>query len=92
MVLFCYLTDQRGTSLPKKKKKFKCMCVRDLAEYREFKKKHNSLSLSLCGQDVPAIATVLQSCLSDVVEWTHLNHMSLNPSKTKYMTLTTHQK
>ena len=35
------------------------------------------------GQDVPAITTVLQSCLSDVVEWTHLNHMSLNPSKTE---------
>ena len=44
------------------------------------------------GQDVPAITTVLQSCLSDVVEWTHLNHMSLNPSKTKYMILTTRQK
>ena len=28
------------------------------------------------GQDVPAITTVLQSCLSDVVEWTHLNHVS----------------
>ena len=44
------------------------------------------------GQDVPAITTVLQSCLSDVVEWTHLNHMSLNLSKTKYMILTTRQK
>ena len=44
------------------------------------------------GQDVPAITTVLQSCLSDVVEETHLNHMSLNPSKTKYMILTTRQK
>ena len=44
------------------------------------------------GQDVPAITTVLQSCLSDVVEWTHLNHMSLNPSKTKYMIQTTRQK
>ena len=44
------------------------------------------------GQDVPAITTVLQSCLSDVVEWTHLNHMSLNPSKTKDMILTTRQK
>ena len=44
------------------------------------------------GQDVPAITTVLQSCLSDVVKWTHLNHMSLNPSKTKYMILTTRQK
>ena len=44
------------------------------------------------GQDVPAVTTVLQSCLSDVVEWTHLNHMSLNPSKTKYMILTTRQK
>ena len=44
------------------------------------------------GQDVPAITSVLQSCLSDAVEWTHLNHMSLNPSKTKYMILTTRQK
>ena len=44
------------------------------------------------GQDVPAITFVLQSCLSDVVEWAHLNHMSLNPSKTKYMILTTRQK
>ena len=44
------------------------------------------------GQDVPAITSVLQSCLSDVVEWTHLNHMSLNPSKTKYMIITTRQK
>ena len=33
------------------------------------------------GQDVPAVTTVLQSCLPDVVQWTHLNHMSLNPSK-----------
>ena len=44
------------------------------------------------GQDVPAITSVLQSCLSDVFEWTHLNRMSLNPSKTKYMILTTRQK
>ena len=44
------------------------------------------------GQDVPAITSVLQSCLSDVAEWTHLNHMSLNSSKMKYMILTTRQK
>ena len=44
------------------------------------------------GQDVPTITSVLRSCLSGVVEWTHLNHMSLNPSKTKYMILTTLQK
>ena len=46
------------------------------------------------GQDVPAITSVLQSyvCLSNVVEWTHLNHMSLSPSKKKYMILTTRQK
>ena len=42
--------------------------------------------------EVPAVTTVLQSCLSDVVQWTHLNHMPLNPSKTKYMILTTRQK
>jgi len=49
LFLFCYLTDRWGTSLPKKKKKFKCMCVSNLAEYHELKKKkrkkHNSLSL-----------------------------------------------
>ena len=44
------------------------------------------------GQDVPAVTTVLQSRLSDVVQWTHLNHMSLNPSKMKYKILTTRQK
>ena len=44
------------------------------------------------GQDVPAITSVRQSCLSDVDEWTHPNHMSLNPSKTEYMILTTCQK
>ena len=44
------------------------------------------------GQDIPAITSVLQLCLSDVVEWTHLNHMSLNPSKTKHMILTMRQK
>ena len=45
------------------------------------------------GQDVLAVTSVLQSCLSGVVEWTYLNHiMSLNPSKTKYMILTTRQK
>ena len=49
-------------------------------------------TIQTSGQDVPAITSVLQSCLSDFVEWTHLNHMSLNPSKTKYMILTTRQK
>ena len=44
------------------------------------------------GQDVPAITSVLQSCLSDVVEWTHLNPMSPNSSKKRYMILTTRQK
>ena len=28
----------------------------------------------------------------DIVEWTHLNHISLNPTKTNYMILTTRQK
>ena len=44
------------------------------------------------GQDISARTSVLQSCLSDVVEWTHLNYMSLNPSKRKYIILTTRQK
>ena len=50
------------------------------------------MTIHTSGQDVPAVTAVLQSCLSDVVEWTDLNHMSLNPSKTKYMILTTCQK
>ena len=44
------------------------------------------------GTDVPSIVATLQSCISDIVEWTHLNHMSLNPTKTNYMILTTRQK
>ena len=32
------------------------------------------------GTDVPSIVATLQSCVSDIVEWTHLNHMSLNPT------------
>ena len=44
------------------------------------------------GTDVPTIVATLQSCVSDIVEWTHLNHMSLNPTKTNYMILTTSQK
>ena len=42
--------------------------------------------------DVPSIVTTLQLCVSDIVEWTHLNHMSLSPTKTYYMILTTRQK
>ena len=44
------------------------------------------------GTDVPSIVATLQSCVSDIAEWTHLNHMSLNPTKTNYMILTTRQK
>ena len=43
-------------------------------------------------RDVPSIFATLQSCVSDIIEWTHINHMSLNPSKTNYMILTTRQK
>ena len=44
------------------------------------------------GTDVPLIVAILQSCVSDIVEWTHLNHMSLNPTKANYMILSTCQK
>ena len=44
------------------------------------------------GRDIPSIVATLQSCVSDIIEWTHINHMSLNPSKTNYMILTTRQK
>ena len=49
-------------------------------------------SIHASGTDVPSIVATLQSCVSDIVEWTHLNHMSLNPTKTNYMILTTRQK
>ena len=32
------------------------------------------------GTDVLSIVATLMSCVSDIVEWTHLNHMSLNPT------------
>ena len=35
--------------------------------------------------DVPSIVATLQSCVSDIGEWTHLNNMSLNPIKPNYM-------
>ena len=44
------------------------------------------------GRDVPSIIATLQPCVSDIIEWAHINHMSLNPSKTNYMILTTRQK
>ena len=44
------------------------------------------------GRDIPSIVATLQSCVSDIIEWTQINHMSLNPSKTNYMILTTRQK
>ena len=44
------------------------------------------------GTDVPSIVATLQSCVSDIVEWTHLKYMSLYPTKTNYMILTTRQK
>ena len=43
------------------------------------------------GRDIPSIVATLQSCVSDITEWTHINHMSPNPSKTNYI-LTTRQK
>ena len=44
------------------------------------------------GTDAPSMVATLQSCFSDIVEWTHLNYMSLYPTKTNYMILTTRQK
>ena len=49
-------------------------------------------SIHASGTDVPSIVATLQSCVSDIVEWTHLSHMSLNPTKTYYMKLITRQK
>ena len=44
------------------------------------------------GTDVPSIVATLQSCVSDIVEWIHLNHMSLNTTKTNHMILKTRQR
>ena len=44
------------------------------------------------GTDDSSIVATLQSCVSDIVEWTNLNHMSLNPTKTNDMISTTRQK
>ena len=44
------------------------------------------------GIDIPSIGATRQSCVSDSTEWTHIYDMSLNPSKTNYMILTTRQK
>ena len=44
------------------------------------------------GRDIPSIVATFQSCVLDIIEWTHINHMSLNPSKTNYMILTMRQK
>ena len=44
------------------------------------------------GRDIPSVVATLQSCVSVIIEWTHINHMSLNPSKTNYMILITRQK
>ena len=49
-------------------------------------------TIHISGTDVSPIVAALQSCASDIVEWTRHNHMSLNPSKTNYMILTTCQK
>ena len=42
--------------------------------------------------DVPLIVATHQLCVSDIVEWTHFNYMSLNPTKTNDMISTTRQK
>ena len=52
----------------------------------------NDTTIHTSGRDVPSIVATLQSCVSDIIEWTHINHMSLNLSKTNYMILTTCQK
>ena len=52
----------------------------------------NDITVHTSGTDIPSMDATLQSCVSDIVEWTHLNHMSLNPTKTNYMILTTREK
>ena len=66
--------------------------INDLPLYIPSAQCADDTTVHTSGQDVPAITSVFQSCPSHVVEKTHLNHMSLNPSKMKYMILTTRQK
>ena len=42
--------------------------------------------------DLNQVSNTLQQSIDSLVEWTELNHMALNPDKTKYMIVTTRQK
>ena len=42
--------------------------------------------------DLPSVFKSLQNCIDKLTKWSHLNHMSLNPHKTKLMVITTRQK
>ena len=42
--------------------------------------------------DLPSVFKSLQNCIDKLTKWSHFNHMSLNPHKTKLMVITTRQK
>ena len=42
--------------------------------------------------DLSSVFKSLQNCIDKLTKWSHFNHMSLNPHKTKLMIITTRQK
>ena len=52
----------------------------------------DDIAIHTSGRDIHSIVATHQSGVSDIIEWTHINHMSLNPSTTNYMISTTGQK
>ena len=42
--------------------------------------------------DLPSVFKPLQNCFDKLTKWSHFNHMSLNPHKTKLMVITARQK
>ena len=42
--------------------------------------------------DLPSVFKSLQNCIDKLTKWSHYNHMSLNPHKTKLMVIATIQK
>jgi hypothetical protein len=49
-------------------------------------------SLTNSNKTVPNLFREMQTSLNTLTSWTEKNHMALNPEKTKFMLITTHQK
>lgn len=49
-------------------------------------------TIHTCDSNLDTLTNTIQNSISDLTKWTKLNHMSLNPTKTKCMLITTRQK